>query len=388
MSRARGTRRSKAVALFLPLFLVLLFIPMAAQLQENRQQAIPIQAAEDIELERRWGPLAPVVRAVGSFAEALSGGGGDEVGLEAEFGYTSVEGESVVFRGSMSGVGGLLAGVYVKPSLGDFRKLKLFDDATGREGEIWVRPIIKVKVLGDVPERWEFKVDVKAVHGGRLVSRQTLAQAGEGAPPSIIRMDKAAVKGGQLYRLLKAKAQSGPVARAEKLCFTADYQGLMWFPGSPEPVAKRLEDVNLGCFDFTVHATGDFQMIVDRNVTIAPLAEVVSEAGVGGWTPQATTQTITLTKTTATTITKTTIIGGKTITLTQTLTKTQLQTITKVKTLWKTKTITTSVTIQQNVDRTVTVTKTVTKYVPVNYILGGVTLTLTWPYSEFVFIAG
>ena len=175
-----------------------------------------------------------------------------------------------------------------------------------------------------------------------------------------------------------------------------DYQGVVKFEEDEEPTIKELKDVKLGCFDFEVKETGDFEMIVDKNVTVAPLAEVLvsSETGMGGMekTVETTTVTVTIPYTSYVTTYLTTGAEGQVTTITQTITEYQTRTLTKTRTKWKTTTTTVTTTVKEGypVYITVTTTKTVTKTVEgrpwgIGPGYSGVIL-LYYPYSEFIFI--
>ena len=47
---------------------------------------VPLKSAEDYELERKYGPFAPIIKAFGEAFEALGGGSESGVGIEAEMG--------------------------------------------------------------------------------------------------------------------------------------------------------------------------------------------------------------------------------------------------------------------------------------------------------------
>ncbi|RLI39614.1 hypothetical protein DRO64_10295, partial [Candidatus Bathyarchaeota archaeon] len=180
----------------------------------------------------------------------------------------------------------------------------------------------------------------------------------------------------------------------KQICFYADYQGIVKFEGEGEPIIKELKNIKLGCFSFEFRETGDFEMIVEKNVTVAPLAEVMgfAESGMEGMTPTVETVTVTISVphttyltthlttylTTYVTTYVTTGAWGQTMTVTQTLTNTVTETatkivtsyryytITQVKTKWRTTTVTKTKTVR--VPEPYAVTVTVTKYV---YVGGG-----------------
>jgi len=96
---------------------LILLLGLAAAFQPSIRIAFPrapsgmevqLKSSEDIELERRYGPLAPVVKSfkdVGDAFASLLGGGSRAaaVGLEAELGYTSTTGETMSFLQKFSG---------------------------------------------------------------------------------------------------------------------------------------------------------------------------------------------------------------------------------------------------------------------------------------------
>jgi hypothetical protein len=280
--------------------------------------------------------VKPIAQALG-FSTPSPPPGSETVGLDAEFGITSSSGQSLIFtKNVLSGVyvGQVgMAGVYIKPSLGTARAMKLYDEANPQaEGEIWVAPIIKVRVFNGTPEGYTFKTTVKLVVDGQVIDSQTLEKKGAGPPPQSIKMDKVSVKGRDLHAILKTpkgkpitigkgalkKAaylsgvqpvqQATPVVETRQVCFFVDYEGVVIFrdpvTGEESPAYRKLENANLGCFDFAIAETGDFEMRIERNVTVAPIAEVMTggEVGVGVTQTMTVTQTITVP---AGTITKT-----------------------------------------------------------------------------------
>ena len=404
-------------------------------------QEIPLRPAEDYELERKYGPLAPIIKTFGEAFSALGGGGESGVGIEAEIGYTSTTGESIVFTQKFSGVGFIgMSGIYVKPSLGNYRALKLYDPDRRAEGEVWIKPAVRIRAFEGEVEDWLIKVNLRLKADGDIVDEKILERSGHGAPPKKIEFDRYAVRGKAFYALLLGEKQiakklirreleaipgginiSGkPKFNASKICFYADYQGIVKFREEAEPVIKELKDVKLGCFDFNFKETGDFEMIVEKNITVAPLAEVLGtfESGMEGMTTTVETVTATISVPYTTTMTTylttyvTTGVGGQVSTVTQILTRTitsyRYYTITQTKTRWRTTTVTrvkevpkpypVTVTKTEKIPEPyevpyyITVTKTVTKYItdlpdePYRYYSG--VILLTWPYSEFIFISG
>ena len=423
--RSRRSNGHNLIIAIVVIFLLMSGLAMTTQVnirfEQPAQPNIPgLKSAEELVIERQWGPLAPVVKAFGDVVAALTGQSTNDVGLEAEVGYTSTSGESVVFMQKFSGVGFLgMSGIYVKPKLGDYKALKLFDAERGQEGEVWVKPVVKIKAYNGEPEEYSFTTKIKILADGDLVDEKILSKAGKGLPPEKIEFQKVSVKGKAFHllavgekqlarKLLKGEIQKidesilrrKPPETRREICFYADYQGMIKFKGDEEPVVKELKNVKLGCFTFEFKETGDFEMIVEKNVTIAPLAEVITgaESGMGGLTPivETTTITVTMPYTSYTTTTLTSYVvtgaGGQITTVTKTLTKTMTKykthTLTKVKTKWKTKTVTTTVI---SVSKEV-VTTTVTKYITRVYThygggLYGSGVILYYPYSEFIFIA-
>jgi hypothetical protein len=280
--------------------------------------------------------VKPIAQALG-FSTPPPPPGSETVGLDAEFGITSSSGQSLIFtKNVLSGVyvGQVgMAGVYIKPSLGTARAMKLYDEANPEaEGEIWVTPIIKVRVFNGTPVGYNFKTTVKLVVDGQVIDSQTIEKSGAGSPPQTIKMDKVSVKGRDLHAILKTPKgqpitvgkgalkrvaylsglqpiqQTTPVVEGRQVCFYVDYEGVVIFrdpvTGEETPAYRKLDNANLGCFDFAIAETGDFEMRIERNVTVAPIAEVMTsgEVGVGVTTTKTVTQTITVP---AGTITKT-----------------------------------------------------------------------------------
>jgi len=365
---------------------------------------IPLKSAEDYELERKYGPLAPIIKAFGEAFEALGGGGESGVGIEAEMGYTSTTGESVVFTQKFSGVqiGYIgMSGIYVKPSLGDYRALKLYDPDRKAEGEVWIKPAVRIRAFEGEVEDWLIKVNLRLKADGDIVDEKILERSGHGAPPKKISFEKYAVRGKAFYALLLGEKQiaqklirrelevipgginvSGkPKFNASKICFYADYQGIVKFREEAEPVIKELKDVKLGCFDFNFRETGDFEMIVENaNVTVDPLAEVMgfAESGMEGMTPTVETVTVTVSVPYTTYLTT----AGGTV---STVTSYKYYTITQTKTKWKTTTKTVTKTVKEGYPVYITVTKTITVTRDWQH-MSGVSILIQWPFSEFIFI--
>jgi hypothetical protein len=346
----RGRQSSKlAIFAFIAVvFLILGFLMVGPQFrpQPQTQQVVtgwtyPVPPSYQPPGETEQGGfldfiVKPIAQALG-FSTPPPPPGSETVGLDAEFGITSSSGQSLVFtKNVLSGVyvGQVgMAGVYIKPSLGTSRAMKLYDEANPEaEGEIWVSPIIRVRVFNGTPMGYSFKTTVKLVVDGQVIDSQTLERKGAGSPPQSIKMDKVSVKGRDLHAILKTprgqlpnigkgalkKAaylsglqpiqQATPVVEGHQVCFYTDYEGLVIFrdpvTGEESPAYRKLENANLGCFDFAIAETGDFEMRVERNVTVAPIAEVMTsgEVGVGVTMTKTVTQTITVP---AGTITKT-----------------------------------------------------------------------------------
>ena len=363
---------------------------------------VPLKSAEDYELERKYGPFAPIIKAFGEAFSALGGGGESGVGIEAEMGYTSTTGESVVFVQKFSGIGYVgMSGIYVKPSLGDYRALKLYDPDRGAEGEVWIKPAVKIRAFEGEVEDWSVRVNLRLKADGDVIDEKTLERSGHGAPPKKIAFERYSVRGKAFYALLLGEKQiaqklirreleaipgginvSGkPKFNASKICFYADYQGIVKFREEAEPVIKELKDVKLGCFDFNFRETGDFELIVEKNVTVAPLAEVMgfAESGMEGMTP--TVETVTVTVSVPYTTYLTTGAGGTV----STVTSYKYYTITQTKTKWKTTTKTVTKTVKEGYPVYITVTKTITVTRDWRF-LSGVSVLIRWPYSEFIFI--
>ena len=382
--RLRRSEGQKLILAIVAVLLLMIGVTMVSQPSItvttglSRPNIPGIKTAEELQLERDWGPLAPVIKTFSDLGKALTGET-ESVGLEAELGYTSTTGESVVFMQKLSGVqvGFIgMSGIYVKPKLGDYKALKLYDHERGLEGQVWVKPAIRVKAYQGIPEEYAFNVKVKVKVDGETIHEKAFSKSGKGAPPSKIEFEKLAVPGKvfdllllgekELARkILRGERPTGgfqipneaPKTMKREICFYADYQGVVKFEGDEEPIVKELKDVKLGCFSFEFKETGDFEMIVEKNVTVAPLAEVMASSGMEGLTPETTTTTITVT---IPYTSYTTVIQGTTSTITQY----QTYTLTKVKTRWKTTTVTTTVKVPEPYP----VTTTVTKYV---YVGGG-----------------
>ena len=304
-------------------------------------QNIPLKSAEDIAIEQQYGPLAPIVKSFQSLMDTLTGNTGDEVGLEVEAGITSTSGESIVYSEKlMSGVGFLgMSGIYVKPTLGNYKALKLYDAEKGVDGEIWVKPIIRIRVFNGTPEEWSFHLKTKITAGQDIIDTIEQHKSGKGIPPKKIEFEKISVRGSTLHKILLGSTEP------KKICFYTDYQGIIKFEGDPEPVVKELQNIKLACFDFQFKQTGDFELIAEQNVTVAPLAEVMAGgSGMEGMTQAVETTTITVTVPYTTYVTT----GGTT----STVTSYKYYTFTKTKTVWKTTTV--SKTITKTVTKTVT----------------------------------
>lgn len=416
-------RRSEGQRLIIAIVVVLLIMiglamtsqPIITVTAPSRPSIPGLKTAEELQIERDWGPLAPVIKTFSDLGKALTGES-ESVGLEAELGYTSTSGESIVFMQKLSGVqvGFIgMSGIYVKPKLGDYRALKLYDHERGLEGQVWVKPAIRVKAYQGIPEEYSFNVKVKVKVDGETIHEKAFSKSGKGAPPSKIEFEKLPVPGKVFHLMLLGETQlaqkilrgekptggiqvpnESPKTMKKEICFYADYQGVVKFEGDEEPAVKELKDVKLGCFSFEFKETGDFEMIVEKNVTVAPLAEVMAASGMEGMTPvvETTTVTVTMPYTSYVTTYLTTGAGGQVTTVTQTVTEYRTQTLTKVKTKWKTTTTTVKTTIYKYEYIPVTTTITVTREIT-NYYGGGPPYTysavmLTWPYSEFIFIAG
>jgi hypothetical protein len=340
--RGRDSRKNRLAifAFVVVAFLILGFLMIGPQMrpQPQTQQIVsgwtyPVPPSYQPPGETEQGGILdfivkPIAQALG-FSTPSPPPGSETVGLDAEFGITSSSGQSLVFtKNVLSGVyvGQVgMAGVYIKPSLGTSRAMKLFDEANPEaEGEIWVTPIIKVRVFNGTPEGYSFKTTVKLVVDGQVIDSQTLEQKGAGPPPQTIRMDKVSVKGRDLHAILKTPRgqlpsigkgtlrrvaylsglqpiqQATPVVQGHEVCFYTDYEGVVIFKdpvtGEETPAYRKLDNANLGCFDFAVAETGDFEMRVERNVTVAPIAEVMTsgEVGVGVTMTKTVTQTITV----------------------------------------------------------------------------------------------
>jgi hypothetical protein len=437
---SRGGRQSNKLAIFAfiaVVFLILGFLMIGPQFrpQPQTQQVVtgyryPVPPSYQPPGESEQGGILdfivkPIAQALG-FSTPSPPPGSETVGLDAEFGITSSSGQSLVFtKNILSGVyvGQVgMAGVYIKPSLGTARAMKLYDEANPEaEGEIWVSPIIKVRVFNGTPMGYSFKTTVKLVVDGQVIDSQTLERKGAGSPPQSIRMDKVSVKGRDLHAILKTprgqlpnigkgtlrrvaylsglqpiqQQQATPVVEGHQVCFYTDYEGVVIFrdpvTGEETPVYRKLDNANLGCFDFAVAETGDFEMRVERNVTVAPIAEVMTsgEVGMGAIQTQTVTHTITVPVETYTTV-----IGGAT----QTVTRYKTIVVTSVSTQVVTTTVTTTVVSVSVSEKIVPITTTVTKTIVIsaggNYIPRSAlqpqyfspVILIKSPYDAFIFI--
>ena len=52
-----------------------------------------------------------------------------------------------------------MSGIYVKPSLGDYRALKLYDPDRRAEGEVWIKLAVKIRAFEGEVENWDVKVN-------------------------------------------------------------------------------------------------------------------------------------------------------------------------------------------------------------------------------------
>ena len=429
--RGRGGRQKglAAFAFMAVVLMILGFLMASPQVSPQQAYTYPIPPAHQPPSEEGGGMLGalgnlfqPIAQALGFSASPSPGS--ETVGLEAEFGITSSTGQGVVFsRNVMSGayVGWVgMAGVYVKPNLGSYKALKLYDEASPQaEGEIWVRPIVRVRVFNGTPVGYSFKTTVKLVVDGQVVDSTTVEKSGPGSPPMEIRMDKVSVKGKDLHEILRAPkghahgvgkgalkkvaylsgvqpVQGKPVVEGRQICFYVDYEGAVMFQdpvtGEEYPVYRRLENANLGCFDFAIAETGDFEMRIERNVTIAPIAEVLTggEVGAGGLRTETVTHTITVPVGT-----EVSVIGGQTTTITKYSTVRVPITETK----YVTTIIRTTVTQKEYEYIVMTVTRTVTVSVgggggggggggagAGKYLLTSGVVLVKQPYGAFIFI--
>jgi hypothetical protein len=437
---SRGGRQSNKLAIFAfiaVVFLILGFLMVGPQFrpQPQTQQVVsgwtyPVPPSYQPPGESEQGGILdfivkPIAQALGLSTAPTPGS--ETVGLDAEFGITSSSGQSLIFtKNVLSGVyvGQVgMAGVYIKPSLGTARAMKLYDEANPQaEGEIWVAPIIKVRVFNGTPMGYNFKTTVKLVVDGQVIDSQTLEKKGAGPPPQSIKMDKVSVKGRDLHAILKTpkgkpitvgkgalkKAaylsglqpvqQAAPVVEGRQVCFYVDYEGAVIFKdpvtGEESPAYRKLENANLGCFDFAIAETGDFEMRIERNVTVAPIAEVMTggEVGMGTIQTQAVTHTITVPVSTYTTV-----IGGAT----QTITQYKTIVVTSVSTQVVTTTVTTTVVSVSVSEKIVPITTTVTKTIVVSaggggggyyggggsrYLMTSGVILIKSPYDAFIFI--
>ena len=174
------------IVIFLLMSGIAYFSNVKIRVEQPAQPSIPeLKSSRDVVIERQWGPLAPVIKTLSDAIDTLTGQSTSDVGLEAELGYTSTSGESVVFMEKFSGVGFLgMSGIYVKPKLGDYKALKLYDAERDQEGEVWVKPIVKIKAYNGEPEEYSFTTKIKILADGELVDEKLLSKAGKGLPPA------------------------------------------------------------------------------------------------------------------------------------------------------------------------------------------------------------
>jgi len=393
MSRARRRQnlRITAVVFMMVVIVIIGFMVIGNQMRQPQQQIVrytyplPPSNQPQTEQKQQGGILESLSNMFKPIAESLGlstapAPGSETVGLDAEFGITSSSGESLIFTKNILSdvyVGEVgFAGVYIKPGLGGKPALKLYDESRPEyEGEIWVSPILKVRVFNGTPKGYTFKTTVKVSVDGQVVDSKTLERSGVGSPAMEIKMEKVSIKGRDIHQILKtpkgkpisvgkgilkeASLLQTPVVEGRQICFYVDYEGVVIFedPVTHEesPVYRKLSNANLGCFDFAIAETGDFEMRVDKNVTVAPIAEVLTsgQVGVQGMETKTMVQTITVPVGAYTTT-----VGG------------QVQTVTSYRTMTITNTvtqyipITTTITeVRELPGRTVTVTTTVTVYV-------------------------
>jgi len=391
-SRVRGKAGKVGVVLAVLILLMSLFFSLQFFSAQRTAQTwnVPVKPTPQPESESP-SILEGIVQAFKPITDALGlteeDTGSEPVGMDVEVGYTATSGESVVYHENvLSGVGLLThSGIFVKPSLGKYKALKLYDKDKGVEGEIWVKPVIRIRVFNGTPEEWSFHLKTKVVADEDIIDIKSLDKSGKGVPPKRIEFEKVSVKGSTLHKILRGevrplgKIQAVPLqapSGSRKICFYADYQGMMKFKDDPDPVVKELKNVKLACFDFEFKETGDFEMMTEQNVTLRPLAEVMvgGESGMGGVETITVTHTVTLPyKTYTSTVTSTYVSGG--VTYTETIVSTSISyryyTLTKTKTVLKKTTIketvkvSTTVTkkLMETITKTMTKVKTVTKYV-------------------------
>ena len=220
----RGSRRNLLIIAGIVLMFLLLaavYPPTYTSIQPTSSTHQPSNPLGVFEQVAEAVTSNPVIR---SFGEALGLIEPEEVGIYAELGYQSTTGESIVFQ-SLSGyrVGFVgLSGIYVKPSLGSYKALKLYDEQTEKEGAIWVRPIIKIAVLKGTPEYWQFTTKIKIKSDRELLATKQLARQGKGSPPKKIVLDKLEVKGRALQLLLMGEKELAKQIIMGCLLYTSD----------------------------------------------------------------------------------------------------------------------------------------------------------------------
>ena len=385
--RRRPSRRGsewleKFIAVFLALgFLAVIIIGFSYQVVSAPPEppGTPLGQLQSNPVIRWIGePIRQVLEQVGGALQAQASlqtaQGGAMVGLGAIIGYTSSSGESITYQTNqpymMSGVSLLYAGIHVKPDKPGYKALKLYDEETGADGEVWYQPYLSIAVMSGTPESFRIKVEPKAVlrcddRTFEILEYASEERSGIGRPPARIDFGKLSVKGSKIYSKLKPAMARG--ASSCILQLAADYEGEIKFEEDEEPVRKTLTNVILGTFELRrMTPKGDFQFSISSNATIRPLAEIMvgGEGGIG------TTQTITYTETKYIV----TAQAGQTVTVTQTQVRT------------RTVEIRTTVTREIQTERTVTVTKTVTVVRGAYPMESGVLI--VDPYDAFVFIGG
>jgi hypothetical protein len=299
--------------------------------------------------------LGQLVEGVQAIGEALGNAlqlsttqpGGDLVGIGAIVGYTSTTGESQVFtRWASSGVlmSGAAAvvpmgGISVRPDNPSYRALRLYDEATGAEGEVWFQPIVAARVLDGTPVSHRLTVATKTVlvcdNGAQeVLSYNREVREGAGGPPAQTQFSRHSVRGGAVYgKLVSALARGGQTCRMQMM---ADYDAEVLFEGDDAPVRKTLSNVVLATFELRrAVPAGDFELRVVSNATVRPLAEVMV-GGTGG--VSGATRTVTFTETR---VVLTTAAGG---TVTQTVTRVRTETVVVATTVMQQNTVTVTVT--------------------------------------------
>ncbi|MEM3447261.1 MAG: hypothetical protein QXP38_00045 [Nitrososphaerota archaeon] len=343
------------------LLLVFVFPGVVVTTQPSSPESPLRQLQENPVIQALGEPYRAISEALSSSLQQASIIPSSQVGLGAVIGYTSATGESVQYQTSqpfsMSGVAFVYAGIHMKPDKPEYKALKLYDEDTGAEGEIWYKPFVSIVTVNGTVENYDIKVETRTMlkcDDGtvEILQYNSESRGGVGKPPARIDFEKASTKGSHIYNKLRPALNRG--ATSCYLQLVADYEGVVKFAEDEEPVRKTLTNVVLGTFELRkITPKGDFEFMVSSNATVRPLAEVMvgGEAGMGEL------RTVTYTETRYAIST----VGTQTVTKTEVKTKTQ------------------TVNIVTTVTKTVTVTRAGEEY----FIPSGILIEI--PYDAFIF---